>query len=655
MKRSKAKSDVKTPYPGRAAPAYAITIVATIAVWLLFTGRNIHLLSIGFLLFLPLLLSALWRGYKQLAIPINALLVTSLLYVAWLGVTLLWSPVPYISHMMFWWMAVLPLAFWLFIVVPDRDRLWSYLSPGVLLIGVLLAAVGLWEAWVEGVVPRGPFSDRNLYATTLNLIALATAGYYLKFHGESRLRRFAPWLAAAVVLLVTASLATKGRGPALTLLGGACLLAILAGPYVKRRMVFVAGMVVLSFVLADVFAHGTIVDRLATLIAPSAAGASRFVIWRQSWTMLMDHPWFGIGLGMYPLMWPPYRAPSDDSSGYFVHNDYLQIWIEGGLPALILFVALWAFLGWRVIRALRRPDIPPATKVEIAGLSAALAAVAAHSLLEFDFYVVTTLLVCGLIIGRLTVLTASPNDRTLVVHVADYIPRLPYRLLTLFVLLMPAIYFARVAIASIETDRANVLMKQGRLVAAEQRLDMAMHVWPASDSIPMTLADLYRSIIAASPTASPEQRAQVVGGARALLDRAIRINPYRADSFAIRAEVMREGARFTPGDPSTAAMIEADYRQALRLVPRYVFARTRYADWLLANGERERAERVLERGLAYVYAPDMAVVKYYLLAAHLREQGGDTVGARVLSERANAMKASLPGIEIDSHPPIANP
>ena len=29
------------------------------------------------------------------------------------------------------------------------------------------------------------------------------------------------------------------------------------------------------------------------------------------------------------------------SAGFFVHNDYLQMWIETGLPGLLLFLGVW--------------------------------------------------------------------------------------------------------------------------------------------------------------------------------------------------------------------------------------------------------------------------------------------------------------------------
>src|SRR5581483_2192840 len=115
------------------------------------------------------------------------------------------------------------------------------------------------------------------------------------------------------------------------------VLGIFAWRAVGARPVLVtAGLLFAAYVAANPVLHGGPSGRLATLSDPGNAGVERFLIWRGSWEMLMAKPWWGIGLGSYYLAWPPYRDPADQTLGFFVHNDYLQIWIEAGLPALLL-------------------------------------------------------------------------------------------------------------------------------------------------------------------------------------------------------------------------------------------------------------------------------------------------------------------------------
>jgi hypothetical protein len=106
-------------------------------------------------------------------------------------------------------------------------------------------------------------------------------------------------------------------------------------------------IVLTSYLLANILQNGEVGARLGTLAKLGSADDGRFLIWERAWQMLMDAPWWGIGLGTYWLHWPPYRNPLDSSGGFYVHNDYLQIWIETGLPGLLLLLAVYPLNAWR--------------------------------------------------------------------------------------------------------------------------------------------------------------------------------------------------------------------------------------------------------------------------------------------------------------------
>ncbi len=67
--------------------------------------------------------------------------------------------------------------------------------------------------------------------------------------------------------------------------------------------------------------------------------------------MLQDAPWHGIGPGLFWLAYPPYRAAADNSGGFYVHNDYLQLWLEGGWPTFIVLLCLLALVAFRYARS----------------------------------------------------------------------------------------------------------------------------------------------------------------------------------------------------------------------------------------------------------------------------------------------------------------
>ena len=76
--------------------------------------------------------------------------------------------------------------------------------------------------------------------------------------------------------------------------------------------------------------------------------------------MFAQHP-FGIGVFCFPLLYPSFRSLLEqDTAGLFVHNDYVQFLVEGGVPLLLfcslLFVALVVRRAIMLVRL--EPDRP---------------------------------------------------------------------------------------------------------------------------------------------------------------------------------------------------------------------------------------------------------------------------------------------------------
>ena len=76
----------------------------------------------------------------------------------------------------------------------------------------------------------------------------------------------------------------------------------------------------------------------------------RLEMTQASFDMVRDRPWLGFGLGAWPRVYPAY-APTDD--GLFAnqaHDDWAQWAAEGGIPFLLLMLAIG---GWSVAAAPR--------------------------------------------------------------------------------------------------------------------------------------------------------------------------------------------------------------------------------------------------------------------------------------------------------------
>ena len=617
--------------------------IAAYAVSLFFLGFNIEVFSLSLIWPVAAVFWVLASRYESgLAVPGTVLAMSMLLYWGWQAVTLLWSPVPFVSTTMFWWLSALPLAFWLYLLLP-RERHWPRYAIPILLSGLGLAFTGAYQLLIAGKTPDSLFLDVNTHAALLNLIALPACGYLLVLLSGSRAGiRSAMLMGLSFFILTYGILLTRSRGGTLSFLVCTGILLAMALRHVPRRIVVIpAGLIALAYLLADLSWAGGLTERAGTLSDIREAGAGRFVIWSQSWLMLFEHsPFRGIGLGIYSILWPPYRVPQDDSAGFFVHNDYLQIWIEAGLPGLLLFLALLGGALWTTVRILGNAHLPRAVRLETAGLGMGLAAIALHSLVQYNFYIVSILFLYGLGLARLQELEmayAVSRPRVWLVQPAKYFSAQGYRAIVLLAALLPLGYLASIGISAYQLSRG---VAQERTDEAEHALIVAHRFWPDTDAPLFMRADLYRLVLAQSAGEGTVLRQKVLfDAADELLDKAERRNPFRPHTFALRAELYRMTPAFV--GPSWREKIEQAYRQAIRLDPRFYQARYGYASYLLlSQGEVGKALEILETGMRYPYRDTDQLVPYLTLTADLRERTGDARGAAELRRRIDSYRKS---------------
>ncbi|MEE8585683.1 MAG: O-antigen ligase family protein [Acidobacteriota bacterium] len=117
-----------------------------------------------------------------------------------------------------------------------------------------------------------------------------------------------------------------------------------------------------------------LVDRIQQVTAQmrrgdwSVATAGRQPVYRIAWEMIREQPLLGAGLNTFGVDFFHYRTETEmgrrqdlvDQPGAFrqVHNEYLQVWLELGLPGLILFLALLVIPAWRAVGQVRQGEDP---------------------------------------------------------------------------------------------------------------------------------------------------------------------------------------------------------------------------------------------------------------------------------------------------------
>ena len=240
--------------------------------------------------------------------------------------------------------------------------------------------------------PGGPFPSPNTMGTVLasalciTLVHAFINGYRL--HNVS-----------VIALLLSGLWLTQSRGALLALAAGV-LIAWLCTVRHHRKGTLSAGLVVVSAALLitiviEVFVEPTGRSTLERVWETLATGdtAGRLDIYRLAWWHIGERPFLGHGYLSFEGQY--LRSDLPVLNGHYteyVHNDYLQLWLDLGLPGvglavLALFIAAWSA---------RRQDNP----VRRGALLGLLSLIATNAAVDFPLYVPSILILLGVVIGR---------------------------------------------------------------------------------------------------------------------------------------------------------------------------------------------------------------------------------------------------------------
>lgn len=259
--------------------------------------------------------------------------------------------------------------------------------------------------------PQGPFNDPNTYAALLNLLMLPILAIYLAsdLACTSRWLRTGQLALLAAVAFVAFLVSSRGAALALILVLPPLIWMARNQPNFHRKLAFLTTVTLVAYFAALSIGGGvSVAQRLADTV--QGGDPTRIMLMKSALLMIQDHPWLGTGLGSFRLLYPSYRYLSEaGTAGGWVHNDYLQLWQEAGLPMLLLMsgLAVWvARQMWLVLRA-GHEDTVKASRLEQdealrrMGYLAAIAAILLHALVNFLFFFALVSLLVGLYLARL--------------------------------------------------------------------------------------------------------------------------------------------------------------------------------------------------------------------------------------------------------------
>lgn len=461
----------------------------------------------------------------------------------------------------------------------------------LVLLGLLQFYFGFWHLAHNPQRAAAVFITPNTFATAINLILLPLVALTLIRDGSRRAYFLALWMFAGL-------LATESRGGWLAGLAGLAFIAWYLGvPRTREgrepwlRMIagllwvfiaFLAAMRLMPLIglatptgLADTFAE-TILTRGASYridIAMVALG------------QIADWPLAGAGANMFRNLYEM-KKPAEQDIGatfLFVHNDYLQIWLEFGLVGLVLLgsVIVAALLLLLKARRAGRDDPLPLL------CGAAAAGVFAHASVDFPLYIPFLLLLAGLWLGALS--AHGGDSARLMPHVERIGHRLaPLRsaLVTGALSVAALAWLAQPAVADFASGRALAELRAGRPDAGLYWQSVARRLEPRNGVHFWTEAVIWRDQAVEARDKALAARADM------LLAEGIRADPYQIANYLERARLHRMHADLFDR-PSNPREVLAWTGEALRLRPYSLMVQAEHARALSHAGRGEEARRMV--------------------------------------------------------------
>lgn len=221
----------------------------------------------------------------------------------------------------------------------------------------------LWLPVTSQGAAHGTVIYKNQYASFLNMcwpLALAGGIIFLESvkdtvkerSGKSRLQHFSqsfsqlnmqvPFFFFAAGIMILAVIFSFSRGGILTML----LLIVFLNLFMPCSRKIKLALTVLLIVFLGGYGSLLGLDEVFTRFATiDDSGLTRFHIYLSSLPLLFDHWLTGIGLGSFPLLSGVYLKEFPENILFDrVHNDYLELAIEVGLPLALLFFG-WLLSG----------------------------------------------------------------------------------------------------------------------------------------------------------------------------------------------------------------------------------------------------------------------------------------------------------------------
>ena len=225
-------------------------------------------------------------------------------------------------------------------------------------------------------------------------------------------------ISCVLVISLLSMTLTYSRGGWISLAISLVVIFILAFPKVKNRWRLFSILAVISIICMTFIARPQLISqklqRLQKDFSASTQDVStitRITVWKDGVHMLLESPFIGFGPGSFGSLLQVYESKPWLYSAN-AHNYFLEVTVEGGIPALIFFVLMLfsTVSGYIPIKKTTHNTIN--TSPELVGFIAAAIGSLSHTLIDVDWSRISLFLLFWLCIG---VILAYGTQRIVVV------------------------------------------------------------------------------------------------------------------------------------------------------------------------------------------------------------------------------------------------
>lgn len=291
------------------------------------------------------------------------------------GMTNEWRPLSVSPHDT--WislLSLLPPAAIFFSTLHLSDREKTRLLQIVVGLAALSCVLGLWQvatilgyneasAKPTSVDPTGLFLNRNHFSALLYVTLVVAAAFMIDGWREalSKPRHwgnatvFGPPALALLIVVMALALIVLARSRAGMVIAIAALLGaafVATRPDARKlrqgalRWIIVAGAA--TFVFLSQYAFARIINRFAEDPLEDGRTTIAETAWAAGWSLMP----FGTGLGTFVPVYKSIEEPSAALMGVYVnhaHNDLIEVWMETGIPGLVMLAFALVWLARRLI------------------------------------------------------------------------------------------------------------------------------------------------------------------------------------------------------------------------------------------------------------------------------------------------------------------